>query len=143
MIISPGVCFIFIKILIFQVVRGVKSQKAVQNDRKFCPLHPIFQEPYIIWMSFMVHICKIISSGAFFIFCKILIFWNYGVVKVQKRSRMTKFCLSCSISLEPYIIRLSCMVEMCKMIISPGVFFSVKIMIFQVVKELNLDFRDY
>ena len=47
---------------------------------------------------------------------------------------MTKNCLSRSISQEPYIILLSFMVQMCKMIICQGVFFSVKILIFQVVK---------
>ena len=29
-------------------VVGVKGQKAVQNDKRFCPLRLIFQEPYII-----------------------------------------------------------------------------------------------
>ena len=47
---------------------------------------------------------------------------------------MTKNCLSRSISQEPYIIWLSFMVQICKMIICQGVFFSVKILIFQVVK---------
>ena len=48
-----------------------------------------------------------------------------------------KLCLSCSISQERYIIWLSLMVQMCKMIISPGVFFNVKILIFKVVKGLK------
>ena len=47
------------------------------------------------------------------------------------------FCLSHSISQEPYLIWLSFMVQMCKMIISPGVFFNVNILIFQFVKELK------
>ena len=34
MIISPGVFLIFFKILIFQVVREIKGQKTVQNDKK-------------------------------------------------------------------------------------------------------------
>ena len=33
MVISPGVFFQFFKILIFWVVRGVKWQKTVQNDK--------------------------------------------------------------------------------------------------------------
>ena len=53
-IITPGVFFDF-KILIFQVVRGLKEQKMAKNDKNFCLLHLIFQEPYIIWSSFMVH----------------------------------------------------------------------------------------
>ena len=68
--------FYFFKILIFSVVRGVKGKKLVQNDKKLCPLHLISQEPYIIWLSFMVHMCKMIMSpGLFFVFFKILIFW--------------------------------------------------------------------
>ena len=39
---------------------------------------------------------------------------------------MTKNCLLCFISQEPYIIWLSFMVRMCKMIISWGVFFNLK-----------------
>ena len=63
----------FFKILIFWVVRGVKGKKTVQNDKKFCSLHSMSQEPYIMWLSFVVHTCKmIISSGLFFIFSK---FW--------------------------------------------------------------------
>ena len=62
--------------------------------------------------------------------------------KGKKQSKMTKYCLSCSISQEPYII----LVQMCRMIISPSVrvikenymsrhFFSFfKILIFQAVK---------
>ena len=104
----------------------------VQN-KKFYPLHPISEEPYIVWLSFMVHMCKmIISPGIFFNFFKILIFWGVvgvgwegGVgVKVQKMVQNDKkFCRSsCSISQEPYIIWLSFMVHICKMII-PSVFF--------------------
>ena len=45
-----------------------------------------------------------------------------------------QFCLSRSISQEPYIIWYSFMVQMCEMIISPGVFFNFKLLIFQVVR---------
>ena len=40
--------FSFFKIFIFQVVRRVKGQKIVQNDKKFCLSNSISQEPYII-----------------------------------------------------------------------------------------------
>ena len=40
--------FIFFKILIFQVVTRVKGQQVSQNGQKFCLLHSISQEPYII-----------------------------------------------------------------------------------------------
>ena len=84
----------FYKILTFLVVTGVKGQKKAQNNIKFCPLHSISQEPCIKWLSFMVHIYKmIISSGVFFFFFfwfKILIFWLHRWVKGQKQSRMIK-----------------------------------------------------
>ena len=82
MMISPGVFFHFFKVLIFWVVRGifwfvrgVKGQKMVQNDKKLCRLRSISQKQYIIWLSCMVHLCKmIISRDIFFHFFKILIF---------------------------------------------------------------------
>ena len=73
-------CFFqFFKILIFRVVRGVKGQKTVQNDKKLCSSYFISQKPYIIWMSFMVHMCKmIISPAVFFIFSKC---WFFRVLR--------------------------------------------------------------
>ena len=138
MIISPEVFFFFSKFW-FLGYRGVKGQKTVQNVKKFCLLHSISQEPYVIWLSYMVHIRKmIISSGVFIVFSK---FWFSGSIRGVKGQKMVqndkKLCLLCSISLEPYIIWLSFMVQMCKMIISPGVFFNVKILVFQVVKGLK------
>ena len=47
--------FLFFKILIFQVVSGVKGQKLAKNDKQFCLSRSISQEPYIIWSSFVVH----------------------------------------------------------------------------------------
>ena len=81
---------VFFSVFIFQAVRGVKGQKIAQNDKKFCLVHFISQGPYIIWLSFMVHLCKMmISPGAFFHFFKILIFWVVRRVKGQKWPRMT------------------------------------------------------
>ena len=72
----------FWKILIFWVVRGVKWQKMFQNDKKFHLLYSISQEPYMIWLSFMVYVCKmIISPGMFFIFAK---FWFFDLLSVKK-----------------------------------------------------------
>ena len=69
MIISPGFFFQFFKILIFWILRVGKVQKMLYNDKRFCSSHFILQEPYIIWLSFMVHICKMmISPVNFFIF---------------------------------------------------------------------------
>ena len=106
---------------------GVKRQKVVQDDKKIL-LHFLSQEPYIIWFSFMVHLCiMMISRGIFFIFPK---FWCSGLlggwgggVKGQKMvQNQKKFCLSRSISQESYIIWISFMALLCKMIISQGVF---------------------
>ena len=61
------VFFHFFKILIFRVVSGVKEQKLTQNDKKSWLWRSISQEPYIMWFSFMVHMCNmIISPGVFF-----------------------------------------------------------------------------
>ena len=112
-----------------------------QNDKKFCLLHSIPQEPYIIWLSFMIHTHlqnDDIFRCFFFHFLKILISWFHRRVKGQKIVQNDKkFCLLCSISQEPCIIWLPFMVQMCKMIISPGVFFNCKILIFWVVRGLK------
>ena len=72
MIICPsGLFYIFI----FWAVMGVKGQEMAQNAKKKCLLHFISQEPYILWLSFIVDFCKMmISSGLFFHFFEILIF---------------------------------------------------------------------
>ena len=114
--------FYFFKILIFQVARGVKEQKMVQNDKKIFLSCLVSQEPYIIWLSFMLHLRKmIISPGSFFIFLK---FWFFGLLRGWKGknwSKMTKkFCCT------PYLRNhksYDChYVHICKMIISSGFF---------------------
>ena len=62
---------------------GVKGQKAIQNDKKLCLLPSISQEPYTIWLSFVVQMCKMIISSVFFN-VKILIFQVVKVLKEQK-----------------------------------------------------------
>ena len=114
---------------------GVKVQKTVQNNKKVCLLHSVSQEPYIIWVSFMVHICKmIIYSDTFHIFSK---FWFCGSIGQTTVQNDIKLCLSRSISQEPYIIRLSFMVQMCKIIISPDDSFNFENLIFWVVRGLK------
>ena len=89
----------------------------VQNDKKVYLLHSISQEPYIIWLSFMVQMCKIIiSAGVFFNF-KILI------LQVARGWKGKKCCLSYSVSQELYIIWLWFSVHICEMMISPASFF--------------------
>ena len=108
---NPGFFFSFSKFWFFRW--GVKGQKTVQNDKKLCLSLFISQEPYIIWLSFMVHMCKMIISHTLhhtrylrnhtscschfwykcendnisrscFHFFKILIFWFVRWVKGQK-----------------------------------------------------------
>ena len=99
----------------------------IQNDKIFCPLHSISQEPYIIWLSFLVHICKMImSSDFFFHFFKILIFWVHRGVKGQKTVQNNKK-FSVTLHLSGTIHFLSFMLQICKMIISPGIFFNFNI----------------
>ena len=83
----------FLKILILRIVRregGIKGQKMFQNDKKLsCS---ISQEPYIIGLSFMVPMSKmIISQRHFFHVFKVLIFQVDSGVKGQK---ITKNILS-------------------------------------------------
>ena len=108
-IISLGV-FFNVKILIFQIVKGLKGQIMGQNEENFCLLN---QEPCIIWYDLHLwYTCmykRIISPGIFFFFSK---FWFLGslglegvLVKGQKIAQYDKeLCLSHSVSQEPYII---------------------------------------
>ena len=116
----------FFKILISRVVRGVKGQITVQNDKKFCLSRFISQEQYIIWLSFMVHLCRmIISPGfAFSFYSKFSFFRFFKGIKRQKIVQNNKkFGLSRSICQEPYIIWLPFMRHLSKIIIPPWVYF--------------------
>ena len=127
--------FHFFKILIFWVHTGVKVQKMFQNDKKSCLLLSISQEPYIIWLSLMVQICKMICPGVFFNF-KILIFQVVRGLKEQKNGpKWQKF-----LSVAPYIsgtindLHLW-YIYVYKRIISPGIFFIfLKILIFGIIR---------
>ena len=98
------VFFSFFQKLIFQVVRGVKGQKKVQNDKEFCLSRSISQEPYSIWLSFMVHLCNMIISldvffFFFFNFLKIFVFWGVCWVRGQKMVQNDKKFVYCA----PYL----------------------------------------
>ena len=90
----------------------IKQQIMVQNDKKLCPLHSLSQEQYIIGLSFMAHMCKMIISAGFFssfffffFFFLNLFFLFFMLVKWQKMSpNCKKFCPWCSISQEPCIM---------------------------------------
>ena len=128
MIISPGVFSVFSKFWFFRLLGGggaLKGWKMVKNDKKVCPLDSISQEPYITWVSFMVHMCKmVISPGVFLLFSKL---WFFGLLGGKKSKKTVqndkKFCLSHFLSQEPSVIWLSFIVHVCKMIIYPGIVF--------------------
>ena len=94
--------FHVLKILIFWVHRGVKGQKMVQNDKKFCLSRSISSEP----TSYDFHsrcTCNI-SPGIFF-----LIFQNFdfqgcqGVERTKMAQSNKKICLLRLMFQEPYI----------------------------------------
>ena len=122
--------FHFFKVLIFWVHRGLEGQKTVQNDKKFCLSCSISQEPYIIWLSFMLEMCKLmISPGVFFF--SMLKYWFSRLSRGwmgKKWPKMTKISGT-----------ICCMIliygtHMYKRIISPGIFlFFLKILIFRII----------
>ena len=83
--------FNFLKIFILQIVSGVKGQRMTQTDKKFCPSPSVAQEPDIMRLTFIAHMCKIIISPSIcFQFFKIVIFfWSPEVLKGKKWSKMT------------------------------------------------------
>ena len=92
MIMSPRFSFPFFKILIFWVVKRVKEQKNSPKWQKY--LIYLKNQPYIIWSSFMVHMCKRIISPGLFNFN----FWVNNVVKVQKMAQNKKLSITLYIS---------------------------------------------
>ena len=107
----------------------------VQNDKKLCPLHSLSQEQYIIGLSFMAHMCKMIISAGFFssFFFFLFFFFNFfffglsvgkRAKNVPKSQKILSVVLYISGTMH-YVI--SFMVHMCKMIISPIFFLGQKI----------------
>ena len=95
-IISLGMFFVFSKFWYFWVVRRVKGQKMTQNNKRLYLSHSISHEPYIIWLWFVVHKCKMIASpDDFLIYSNILIFWVVSRIKGQKMTKKKKkLCLT-------------------------------------------------
>ena len=113
----------FFFILIFWAVTRVKWKKTAKNSPKrkititsiICHMLGTVQHMIMI----LVHFFKMmIYPQGFFIFSKFC-FWVFALVVEWK-----KFCLLCFISQKPYIIWLSFMVHLCKVMISSEVFFS-------------------
>ena len=109
---------------IFGVSSGVKGQKMTQNDKTLSAVFHISGIiHYMIVIFGLVHMCNMMtSSDAFFIFFLILIFTVVRRVKWQKNDK--KFCLSHSISQELYFVWLWFLVHLCKLMISPALFFN-------------------
>ena len=106
--------------MIFWVVREVKGQKVTQNDEKLCVT--LYFRNHIPCLHLWYACIKDNISRHFFYFFKILISRTIRWVKGKKMVQITKNDTSCSISQEPYIIWLSFIVHMCKMMISPVIF---------------------
>ena len=129
---------IFFKILIFWVISGVKVQKMVPNDKTFC-LSLQSQESYIIWLSFVVHLCEMMISSGIFLFFQNFGFLGCYEVKGQKMVQSEKkFCYA------PYFknhvsydfhLWYTCVF---KMITFMGIFpFFSKFLIFRVVRRVK------
>ena len=103
------VFFSFFQNYQFAVASGVKEQKTTKTERK------LFQEPYFIWLSFMIQLCKmIISPGVFFIFPKFRFSGLLGDTRAKISAKLQKCLPIHSISQEPYMIWLSFMVTFVK-----------------------------
>ena len=85
--------------------------------KKLCPLHLISKEPYIIWLSFVVHKCKLMISPGFF-----SKFWFFSkrTKNGPKWEKILPVELDISGTIHHMIIIRG---RKCKMIIFPGVFF--------------------
>ena len=100
MLISPVVFSLFL-ILIFWPVMG---RRGGGLKGKFCLLCFASQEPYIIWLPFIAHLCTMISSHAFSIFSK---FWISGLLGEWKGKKWSKMKNNNYICHAPYL-RIAC-----------------------------------
>ena len=103
---------------------GCCDAKRAKNGKRFCLSQAVFQEPYLIWLWFLVHMCKMmISPCSFFIFSK---FWFFGFTEWIKGQKMTHNYQFQSAAL--YIakavehVKTKYLVQRCKIVVSPGVF---------------------
>ena len=75
-VISPDIFFIFVQNFdFFGIIRGVrvgmvKGQNMAQNIKNFCLSYTVSQEPYIIWLWSLLHMCKTMISPCKFHFSK-------------------------------------------------------------------------
>ena len=82
-IISPRIFFFFSSSNFnfwnhYGVEGVVKGQKMAQTDnKKFVCCHYVSQKLYIIWLWFLVHICKMMISPANFFISQNFDFWGF------------------------------------------------------------------
>ena len=107
--------FILSKFWFSRFLGGSKGQNIVH--KKLCTLHLISKEPYIIWLSFVVHKCKLMISPGFF-----SKFWFFSkrTKNGPKWEKILPVELDISGTIHHMIIIRG---RKCKMIIFPGVFF--------------------
>ena len=98
--ISPLDFFIFSKFWFTESIEGKMAKTTVQNDKKFCLLRSISQEPCIVWLSFMVLMYKMtISPDVFSVLHNFDLFGLSKGWKGQKLPKMTKN----SVCITPYL----------------------------------------
>ena len=125
-------CFVqFFKILNFWVVMGIKEQKTVQNDKQFCPSRFISQEPYIIWLSFMVHLHKMISPGLFSFYQNFEFLGCSGGKRAKNGPKWQKI-MSVALHIWGTVHHMT-VIYVCKMMISLGIFSYLFIFFFSIL----------
>ena len=118
--------FHFFKSLIFQVVRGVKGQKKSLKWQKILSitLH-ISETIHNMIFRYGTHVQSDNISRHFFHFFKILICWVHKEGKGTKNSPKWQKILSCAPYLRNHALYDCHLWYMCKMVISPDIFFNV------------------
>ena len=104
---------------------GVKGQKISQNGKEQLHLsRAISQEQYSLWSWFLVQLCKMMISPVFFFkFSYFHFSGSDGGKRAIKSPKWEVTILLHAISQEQYSLWSWVLVHLCKMMISPGVFF--------------------
>ena len=111
---APGIFFIFSKFGFFRFLGGKRARGKNGPKWQKILLHLVSQEPYIIWLLFMSHLCKMIWLSFMSHLCKMI--WlslMSHLCKIIWLSFMSHLCK---------MIWLSFMSHLRKMIISRGGF---------------------
>ena len=123
--------------MIFHVVMGVKGQKRVPNDKKFCLPRSISQDSNII-LSFTVQMCKMIISPRICINSNFLFSALSGEWKTKKWTKMTKTSVCRVIYFRNHISFDLHLCYKCVKGLYLQVFFSfLKILIFWIIKGVK------